>query len=195
MAVACRRTLKGFRVAFLIIFILTIQHTSHRLLQLQARRVGDDPGSPYRAVELPSTGLTTTPFPDCQTLDDLIIQAVRVYGSKKCLGTREMLREEEEKQSNGRVFKKVNQLSGTWLSVSLHLNKGVKIALLQFVHQFISDSTTNYYHNPQCVFIFHALSSVHASQCKCYLMPNYVILCIPIYLLLSARLFWVSIHG
>jgi len=107
MAMACRRTLKGFRVAFLIIFILTIQHTSHRLLQLQARRVGDDPGSPYRAVELPSTGLTTTPFPDCQTLDDLIIQAVRVYGSKKCLGTREMLREEEEKQSNGRVFKKV----------------------------------------------------------------------------------------
>jgi len=69
--------------------------------------VGDDPGSPYRAVELPSTDLTTTPFPDCQTLDDLIIQAVRVYGSKKCLGTREMLREEEEKQSNGRVFKKV----------------------------------------------------------------------------------------
>ena len=66
-----------------------------------------DPTSAYRCVELGSNPLTTTPFPECKTLDDLMIRAVRIYGDKACLGTRELLREEDEMQPNGRVFKKV----------------------------------------------------------------------------------------
>ena len=34
-------------------------------------------------------------------------RSVKIYGHRKCLGTREVLREEDETQPNGRVFKKL----------------------------------------------------------------------------------------
>ena len=64
--------------------------------------------APYQCTEIPLQELTTTLFPECQTLDDLLIRAVRTYASKRCLGTRELLSEEDEMQPNGRVFKKVS---------------------------------------------------------------------------------------
>lgn len=75
--------------------------------RIKAKPTDVTPGSPYRAVDIALHELTTTPFPECQTLDDLFVRAVRIYGSKKCLGTRELLREEDEVQPNGKVFKKV----------------------------------------------------------------------------------------
>lgn len=75
--------------------------------RIKAKPVDSEPGSPYRAVDVALRELTTTPFPECRTLDDLFVRAVRVYGSKNCLGTRELLKEEDEKQPNGKVFKKV----------------------------------------------------------------------------------------
>ena len=75
--------------------------------------MGDSEVAPYRCTDVPLHELTTTLFPECQTLDDLLIRAVRTYASKRCLGTRQLLSEEDEMQSNGRVFKKVRTLSLT----------------------------------------------------------------------------------
>ncbi|XP_053404171.1 long-chain-fatty-acid--CoA ligase 4-like [Mercenaria mercenaria] len=84
--------------------------------RLKAKRIEESPDSPYRAVDVALKELTTTPFPECRTLDDLFIRAVRIYGGKKCLGTREVLREEDEKQPNGKVFKKVILGEYNWIS-------------------------------------------------------------------------------
>ena len=72
----------------------------------QAKSVSGDLAGPWRAVEAMG-GLTTTLFPECSTVDDMFKRAVEQFTSNRCLGTRELLREEEEQQPNGRIFKKV----------------------------------------------------------------------------------------
>ncbi|XP_002737732.1 fatty acid CoA ligase Acsl3-like [Saccoglossus kowalevskii] len=66
----------------------------------------DDNSVTFRASDNPDR-LTTTLFEDCRTLNDLFTRSVSKWGHKKCLGTRDLLKEEDELQSNGRVFKKV----------------------------------------------------------------------------------------
>ncbi|KAH3813357.1 fatty acid CoA ligase Acsl3-like [Dreissena polymorpha] len=83
--------------------------------RIKARSVDGNPASPFRAVDSPQQ-LSTTPFPECKTLDELFQRAVSVYGDKNCLGTRELLREEDEMQQNGRVFKKVVMGEYNWQS-------------------------------------------------------------------------------
>lgn len=56
--------------------------------------------------------LATTLFEDCTTVDDLLKRAVQLYGSYRCLGTRDLLSEEDEMQSNGKIFKKVRTFIG-----------------------------------------------------------------------------------
>lgn len=87
-----------------------------RSRRIKARPVGDSQNAPYRCTDIPLTELTTTLFPECQTLDDLLIRAVRTYSSKRCLGTRELLSEEDEMQPNGRVFKKVILGDYKWIT-------------------------------------------------------------------------------
>ena len=48
-------------------------------------------------------------FHECATLDDLFVRAVGLYGPLDCLGTREVLSEEDEIQRTGKVFKKVSK--------------------------------------------------------------------------------------
>jgi len=64
-----------------------------------------DPSAPYRTVDS-FTELTTTPFDGCDCLDDLFVRAVELYGPTKCLGTRELISEEDEMQPTGKVFRK-----------------------------------------------------------------------------------------
>lgn len=71
---------------------------------MQAKSIGDESG-PYRAVEC-LDGLNTQ-LNECDTLDDLFVNSVRKFSNFKCLGYRELLREDDEIQPNGRVFKKV----------------------------------------------------------------------------------------
>ena len=74
----------------------------------QSKSISGHPGGPYRAVEVGGDQrLATSLFEDCITLDDLLKRAVQLYSSYKCLGTRDLLSEEDEMQSNGKVFKKV----------------------------------------------------------------------------------------
>ena len=50
------------------------------------------------------------------TMDKVWNTSVTKYGNKKCLGTRQVLGEEEEKQDNGKVFKKLNLGEYQWVS-------------------------------------------------------------------------------
>ena len=76
---------------------------------MQARSVTEDPSGPYRTVDSFDI-LTTSPFPGCNSIDDLFVRAVQLYGPKDCLGTRELLSEDDEMQPNGKVFRKVRYL-------------------------------------------------------------------------------------
>ncbi|OWF44421.1 long-chain-fatty-acid--CoA ligase 4-like [Mizuhopecten yessoensis] len=84
--------------------------------RVKGRPIGGVPGGPYRAVDLPGGQLCTSLFPDCSTVDDLFVRAVQLYAAKPCLGTRELLSEEDEKQPNGRVFKKVLMGDYHWIT-------------------------------------------------------------------------------
>lgn len=64
------------------------------------------PEGPYRAVSA-SKRLVTSLHPAVDTLDKMFEYAVLRFPHRDCLGTREVISEEDEQQSNGKVFKKV----------------------------------------------------------------------------------------
>ena len=65
-----------------------------------------DPFSPYRALEVPDK-LITTPDERVQTLADIPEYCLERYAEKETLGVREVRNVEDEKQPNGKIFKKV----------------------------------------------------------------------------------------
>ncbi|KAG8448041.1 hypothetical protein GDO86_015221 [Hymenochirus boettgeri] len=93
--------------------------------QVKAKPVSDKPGSPYRAVSH-FESLATIDFPGADTLDKLFEHSVTKFGKRDCLGTRELLSEENEKQPNGKVFQKLILGEYSWLSyeeVSLRVDR------------------------------------------------------------------------
>ncbi|XP_034969579.2 long-chain-fatty-acid--CoA ligase 4 isoform X1 [Zootoca vivipara] len=83
--------------------------------RLKAKPVSDSPGSPYRAISHLES-LATIDLPGADTLDKLFDRAVAKFGKKDCLGTREILSEENEIQPHGKVFKKLILGNYRWLS-------------------------------------------------------------------------------
>ncbi|CAG5133872.1 unnamed protein product, partial [Candidula unifasciata] len=75
--------------------------------RIKAKPVSGKPSDPWRSVDVPSTGLTTSIFPECTTLDDLFSRACNIYSSHPCLGTRDVISEDDEVQPNGKTFKKL----------------------------------------------------------------------------------------
>ncbi|CAL1538248.1 unnamed protein product [Lymnaea stagnalis] len=104
--------------------------------RLKAKPVSGKPSDPWRSVDVPSSGLTTSMYPECKTLDDLFTKACKLYSNNPCLGTREVLSEEEEPQPNGKVFKKLVLGSYQWETYNevakriIHFGNGL-IALKQ----------------------------------------------------------------
>ncbi|CAL1532013.1 unnamed protein product [Lymnaea stagnalis] len=104
--------------------------------RIKAKPVSGQPSDPWRSVDVPSSGLTTSMYPGCKTLDDLFTRACKLYSNNPCLGTREVLSEEEEPQPNGKVFKKLVLGSYQWETYSevakriIHFGNGL-IALKQ----------------------------------------------------------------
>lgn len=76
--------------------------------RVKARSTSGRPEGPYRSVDHFDC-LATEDFPGIDTLDKLFSHAVRRFGPDHCLGTREVLSEENEIQPNGKVFKKVRR--------------------------------------------------------------------------------------
>ncbi|XP_073497223.1 long-chain-fatty-acid--CoA ligase 4 isoform X2 [Phyllobates terribilis] len=83
--------------------------------RIKAKPVSEKIGSPYRALSH-FDSLATIDIPGADTLDKLFQHAVAKFGQKDCLGTREILSEENEKQPNGKVFKKLILGEYKWLS-------------------------------------------------------------------------------
>ncbi|CAG2180890.1 unnamed protein product, partial [Oppiella nova] len=68
-----------------------------------------DPSSPYSAWtrisdRSPSEGHFIA---ECRTVDELFARAVRHFGAKQCFGCRHVIAEEDERQSDGKVFRKL----------------------------------------------------------------------------------------
>ncbi|KAF4789044.1 Long-chain-fatty-acid--CoA ligase 4 [Turdus rufiventris] len=83
--------------------------------RLKAKPISDKPGSPYRSVTHLDS-LANINIPGADTLDKLFDHALAKFGKKDCLGTREILSEENEMQPNGKVFKKLILGNYRWLS-------------------------------------------------------------------------------
>ncbi|XP_044161409.1 long-chain-fatty-acid--CoA ligase 4 isoform X2 [Bufo gargarizans] len=83
--------------------------------RIKAKSVSEKIGSPYRAISH-FDSLATIDIPGADTLDKLFQHAVAKFGNKDCLGMREVLSEENEKQPNGKVFKKLILGEYRWLS-------------------------------------------------------------------------------
>lgn len=93
------------KIAYIFWFILknpaiTMKNSN----RIKAKRI-DSPNVIFRDVDN-MEALTTTLFSECATLDEVFCRAVKLYGTNDCLGTREVLSEEDELQANGKVFKK-----------------------------------------------------------------------------------------
>lgn len=72
----------------------------------KARSITGRPEGPYRCIDH-FDSLATEDFPGKNTLDKLFNYAVLRFGPQPCLGTRDVLSEENEIQPTGKVFKKV----------------------------------------------------------------------------------------
>ncbi|CAG06396.1 unnamed protein product, partial [Tetraodon nigroviridis] len=73
------------------------------------------PEGPYRAVSSVKK-LRTSLQPGLDTLDKMFEYAARRFPHRDCLGTREVISEEDEQQSDGKVFKKLVLGDYRWLS-------------------------------------------------------------------------------
>uniref|UniRef100_A0A3B3CTK6 long-chain-fatty-acid--CoA ligase n=1 Tax=Oryzias melastigma TaxID=30732 RepID=A0A3B3CTK6_ORYME len=86
-----------------------------RARRIKARSVSGHPAGPYRAINSQEK-LAALLEPGVNTLDKMFEYAARRFPMRDCLGTREVLSEEDELQPNGKVFKKVILGNYNWLS-------------------------------------------------------------------------------
>nr|XP_046152324.1 fatty acid CoA ligase Acsl3-like [Oncorhynchus gorbuscha] len=86
-----------------------------RAQRLKARSVTGRPAGPYRAMGA-TKRLVSSLHPGVDTLDKVFADASRRFPDRDCLGTREVVMEEDERQNNGKIFKKVILGQYRWLS-------------------------------------------------------------------------------
>ncbi|MEE6513006.1 hypothetical protein FKM82_020429 [Ascaphus truei] len=96
-------------------FLSGARERQTRATRVKAKPCKDHPDSPYRSVDS-FHSLASTLYPGCDTLEKIFKHAVDKFKDEKCLGTREVLSEEDEIQPNGKVFKKVILGKYNWLS-------------------------------------------------------------------------------
>ncbi|XP_026169675.1 long-chain-fatty-acid--CoA ligase 3b [Mastacembelus armatus] len=86
-----------------------------RSRQIKARSVSGHPAGPYRSANSQEK-LVAWLHHGVNTLDKMFEHAAKKFPQRDCLGTREVLSEEDELQPNGKVFKKVILGNYNWLS-------------------------------------------------------------------------------
>ncbi|XP_070987081.1 fatty acid CoA ligase Acsl3-like [Oncorhynchus clarkii lewisi] len=86
-----------------------------RAQRLKAQSMTGRPAGPYRAMGA-TKRLVSSLHPGVDTLDKVFEDASRRFPDRDCLGTREVVMEEDERQNNGKVFKKVILGQYRWLS-------------------------------------------------------------------------------
>lgn len=90
----------------------------------KSRSVLGRPEGPYRALGA-TKRLATSLQPGMDTLDKMFEHSVGKFSHRQCLGTRELISEEDEQQSNGKVFKKVKSDADS-LVIVITCSKGGK---------------------------------------------------------------------
>ncbi|KAK6473579.1 long-chain-fatty-acid--CoA ligase 4-like isoform X1 [Huso huso] len=96
-------------------FLTDAQKKQTMAKRIKAKATSDKTEGPYRSVDH-FDSLAAMTFPGIDTLDKLFSHAVEKFGKADCLGTREVLSEENEKQPSGKVFKKLILGEYKWLS-------------------------------------------------------------------------------
>uniref|UniRef100_A0AAQ4RG90 long-chain-fatty-acid--CoA ligase n=1 Tax=Gasterosteus aculeatus aculeatus TaxID=481459 RepID=A0AAQ4RG90_GASAC len=86
-----------------------------RARRIKASSISGHPAGPYRAVNSQEK-LSAWLHPSVDSLDKIFEYAASRFPKRDCLGTREVLSEEDELQPNGKVFKKVILGNYNWLS-------------------------------------------------------------------------------
>lgn len=76
----------------------------------------DDKQITYRTIEPPRELHVKMLQANIDTLEKMFNYATKIHSNKRCLGTREVLSEEDEVQPNGRVFKKYKMGEYKWRS-------------------------------------------------------------------------------
>uniref|UniRef100_A0A3Q2G0V3 long-chain-fatty-acid--CoA ligase n=2 Tax=Cyprinodon variegatus TaxID=28743 RepID=A0A3Q2G0V3_CYPVA len=92
----------------------------------KASSVLGHPEGPYRAVSTVKTLLSSL-HPGVDTLDKMFEYAAMRFPHRDCLGTREVVTEEDERQSNGKMFKKVVLGKYHWLSYKEALTAAIQL--------------------------------------------------------------------
>uniref|UniRef100_A0A8C7V2I0 long-chain-fatty-acid--CoA ligase n=1 Tax=Oncorhynchus mykiss TaxID=8022 RepID=A0A8C7V2I0_ONCMY len=90
-----------------------------RARRVKARSVSGRPAGPYRATNHEDGSqqkLVSSLHPGVDTLDKVMEHGAARFPERNCLGTREVLSEEDELQPNGKVFKKVILGEYQWMS-------------------------------------------------------------------------------
>lgn len=83
--------------------------------RIKARPISkDDTTITYRSVDSPGQKHVTLEREKVETLHKMLLWVVQMHSDKKCLGTRQILAEEDEVQPNGRVFKKYKMGEYKW---------------------------------------------------------------------------------
>ncbi|KAM6933755.1 long-chain-fatty-acid--CoA ligase 3a [Xenentodon cancila] len=97
-----------------------------RAKRAKARSIQGHPEGPYRAVSA-TKRLAVSLHPGVDTLDKMFEYAAMRFPYKDCLGTRKVISEEDERQSNGKVFKKVVLGEYQWLSYKEALTASIQL--------------------------------------------------------------------
>ncbi|GCC28804.1 hypothetical protein chiPu_0007238, partial [Chiloscyllium punctatum] len=100
-----------------LLFVLPLQlfGGSRRRPNIRAKSISNHPAGPYRCVESLDRLLASL-YAGADTLDKIFQYATEAFRHRNCLGTREILSEEDEIQPNGRIFKKLILGNYKWLT-------------------------------------------------------------------------------
>lgn len=76
----------------------------------------DDTQITYRAVDVPKEHHIRMLQNNIDTLEKMFTYVAKIHTTKRCVGTRQIFGEEDEMQSNGRMFKKYRMGDYKWLN-------------------------------------------------------------------------------
>lgn len=80
--------------------------------RIKARPISKDEHQiTYRSIDSPGSMHVMLQREKVDTLEKVLLWVVKMHGDKRCLGTRQILADEDEPQPNGRIFKKVRHLN------------------------------------------------------------------------------------
>lgn len=117
-----------------LLFILPLQlfGGSQRKSRIRAKSITNHPAGPYRCVES-LDNLLASLYGGTDTLDKIFQFATESFRHRNCLGTREILSEEDEIQPSGKVFKKLILGDYKWLTYDkvhrrvMHFGSGLAV--------------------------------------------------------------------